>query len=125
MRDGFGVFTLTNLGPLSFNNSGNPTSNLHTYTNGLNAAGQPLIQFPNTAPAQAGAQFGSGNLDQGVDPNYRDPRPTSTTSRSSASLITTRQRALVTLPRTNFAVPATAIDLQWSLQLHNPTCIAA
>src|ERR1700677_4760375 len=36
IRAGFGIFTMTNLGPLSFNNSGNPTSALHTYSNGLN-----------------------------------------------------------------------------------------
>ncbi len=66
IRGGFGVFTMTNLGPLSFNNSGNPTSNLHTYSGGL--------QFPNTAPASTGVQLGGGNLDQGVDPNYRDPQ---------------------------------------------------
>jgi hypothetical protein len=74
IRAGFGIFTMTNLGPLSFNNSGNPTSNLHTYSNTLNAAGNPSIQFPNTAPATVGAQFGGGGLDQGVDPNYRDPQ---------------------------------------------------
>ncbi len=33
VRAGFGIYTMTNLGPLSFNNSGNPTSNLHTYSN--------------------------------------------------------------------------------------------
>ena len=33
IRAGFGIYTMTNLGPLSFNNSGNPTSSLHTYTN--------------------------------------------------------------------------------------------
>jgi Carboxypeptidase regulatory-like domain len=73
IRAGFGVFTVTNLGPLSFNNSGNPTSALHTYANAL-SNGQPLIQFPNTAPASAGVQYGGGSLDQGVDPNYRDPQ---------------------------------------------------
>ncbi len=66
VRGGFGVYTLTNLGPLSFNNSGNPTSNLHTYTG---------VQFPNTQPpTSTGPQFGGGSLDQGVDPNYRDPQ---------------------------------------------------
>jgi hypothetical protein len=66
VRGGFGIYTLTNLGPLSFNNSGNPTSNLHTYTG---------VQFPNTQPPTAsGPQFGGGSLDQGVDPNYRDPQ---------------------------------------------------
>ncbi len=73
VRAGFGVFTVTNLGPLSFNNSGNPTSALHTYSNAL-VQGQPLIQFPNTAPPSSGVQYGGGGLDQGVDPNYRDPQ---------------------------------------------------
>ena len=75
VRAGFGIFTMTNLGPLSFNNSGNPTSSLHSYANS-NTAGSntPLIRFPNTAPATVGAQIGGGSLDQGVDPNYRDPQ---------------------------------------------------
>jgi hypothetical protein len=74
LRAGFGIFTITNLGPLSFNNSGNPTSALHTYTNTTTASGKPLIQFPNTAPPSTGVQYGGGSLDQGVDPNYRDPQ---------------------------------------------------
>lgn len=74
IRAGFGIYTMTNLGPLSFNNSGNPTSNLHTYTNSIAATGTPLIQFPNTAPPTQGVQYGGGGLDQGVDPNYRDPQ---------------------------------------------------
>jgi hypothetical protein len=74
VRAGFGIFTITNLGPLSFNNSGNPTSALHTYTNTTTAGGTPLIQFPNTAPPSTGIQYGGGGLDQGVDPNYRDPQ---------------------------------------------------
>jgi hypothetical protein len=75
VRAGFGIFTMTNLGPLSFNNSGNPTSSLHSYANS-NTAGSntPLIRFPNTAPPTVGAQIGGGSLDQGVDPNYRDPQ---------------------------------------------------
>src|SRR5271170_6987652 len=74
IRAGFGIFTVTNLGPLSFNNSGNPTSALHTYSNSETANGMPLIQFPNTAPPTLGVQYGGGSLDQGVDPNYRDPQ---------------------------------------------------
>jgi Carboxypeptidase regulatory-like domain len=75
IRAGFGIYTMTNLGPLSFNNSGNPTSSLHTYTNNLDSTGtHAQIQFPNTAPATTGVQFGGGSLDQGVDPNYRDPQ---------------------------------------------------
>ncbi len=75
IRAGFGIFTMTNLGPLSFNNSGNPTSSLHSYSNS-NLAGPntPLIQFPNTAPPSTSVQIGGGSLDQGVDPNYRDPQ---------------------------------------------------
>lgn len=74
VRAGFGIFTMTNLGPLSFNNSGNPTSALYPYTNSLTANGTPLIQFPNTAPPSSGIVYGGGGLDQGVDPNYRDPQ---------------------------------------------------
>lgn len=77
VRAGFGVFTMTNLGPLSFNNSGNPTSNLHLYSNTLDpATRQPLIQFPNTAPAANSItpQIGGGSIDQGVDPRFRDPQ---------------------------------------------------
>jgi hypothetical protein len=74
VRAGFGIFTMTNLGPLSFNNSGNPTSALHTYTNSITASGAPLIRFPDTAPPSVGVVYGGGGLDQGVDPNYRDPQ---------------------------------------------------
>jgi len=76
VRAGFGIYTMTNLGPLSFNNSGNPTSSLHIYSN-FNTAGvnTPQITFPNTAPPSTGGPtFGGGALDQGVDPNYRDPQ---------------------------------------------------
>ncbi len=75
VRAGFGIYTMTNLGPLSFNNSGNPTSSLHSYAN-ANTSGinTPLIQFPNTAPPAIGVQIGGGSLDQGVDPNFRDPQ---------------------------------------------------
>jgi hypothetical protein len=75
IRAGFGIYTMTNLGPLSFNNSGNPTSSLHSYSNS-NTAGPntPLIQFPNTAPPSTTVQIGGGSLDQGVDPTYRDPQ---------------------------------------------------
>jgi hypothetical protein len=61
---------------LSFNNSGNPTSSLFIYSNS-NTAGTntPQIQFPNTAPPSSGGPvYGGGGLDQGVDPNFRDPQ---------------------------------------------------
>ena len=75
VRAGFGIYTMTNLGPLSFNNSGNPTSNLHTYSNvNTTGANTPQIVFPNTAPPSTTVQIGGGGLDQGVDPNFRDPQ---------------------------------------------------
>jgi hypothetical protein len=76
VRAGFGIYTMTNLGPLSFNNSGNPTSSLFIYSNSNTAgANTPQIVFPNTAPpASGGVTYGGGGLDQGVDPNYRDPQ---------------------------------------------------
>ena len=76
VRAGFGIYTMTNLGPLSFNNSGNPTSSLFAYANS-NTAGPntPQIVFPKTAPPTTGGPtYGGGGLDQGVDPNYRDPQ---------------------------------------------------
>lgn len=73
VRGGFGVYTITNLGPLSFNNSGNPTSNLHVYSNAANGS-TAAIQFPNTAPPAASVTYGGGGLDQGVDPHFRDPQ---------------------------------------------------
>jgi len=73
IRGGFGIYTMTNLGPLSFNNSGNPTSNLHIYSN----TPTPSITFPNTQPPSTGGPvIGGGGLDQGVDPDYRDPQST-------------------------------------------------
>jgi carboxypeptidase family protein len=75
LRAGFGIYTMTNLGPLSFNNSGNPTSNLHTYSNAnMAGANTPQIVFPQTAPPTVGVQLGGGSLDQGVDPHFRDPQ---------------------------------------------------
>ena len=76
VRAGFGIYTMTNLGPLSFNNSGNPTSSLHIYSNSnTGGANTPQITFPNTTPPSTGGPtFGGGGLDQGVDPNFRDPQ---------------------------------------------------
>jgi Carboxypeptidase regulatory-like domain len=85
VRAGFGIYTMTNLGPLSFNNSGNPTSSLFIYSNSNISTNPnvvtPLIQFPNTAPPSSGSGgvcgvngCGGGGLDQGVDPTFRDPQ---------------------------------------------------
>lgn len=78
VRGGFGIYTITNLGPLSFNNSGNPTSNLHVYSNcdpgNPDCSAASAFAFPNTKPITSGTVFGGGGLDQGVDPRYRDPQ---------------------------------------------------
>ena len=75
VRAGFGIYTMTNLGPLSFNNSGNPTSSLFIYSNSnIAGANTPQIVFPKTAPPSSGVTIGGGGLDQGVDPNFRDPQ---------------------------------------------------
>jgi hypothetical protein len=72
LRAGFGIFTVSTLGPMSFNNAGNPLSVVHTYTN--NVGGQPQFQFPATAPPNQAAVFGGGTLDQANNPLFRDPQ---------------------------------------------------
>jgi len=72
IRAGFGIFTVTTLGPMSFNNAGNPLSVVHTYTNNVN--GTPQFMFPNSAPSAQSIQYGGGTLDQANDPLFRDPQ---------------------------------------------------
>jgi len=72
VRAGFGVFTVTNLGPLAFNMSSNPTAAVHTYQNNNN--GVPQFQFPMASTPSQSVQYGGGALEQGDDPNYRDPQ---------------------------------------------------
>jgi hypothetical protein len=78
VRAGFGIFTMTTLGPMSFNNAGNPTSNLMTNVNavfnGNNVLQAPQYQFPRTAPASQTVTLGGGSLEQANDPNFRDPQ---------------------------------------------------
>ncbi|MBT9330620.1 TonB-dependent receptor [Acidipila sp. 4G-K13] len=71
IRAGFGVFTVTNLGPLAFNMSSNPTASVHTYQNNVNGA--PQFQFPMVLTQSQSVQYGGGELEQGDAPNYRDP----------------------------------------------------
>ena len=72
IRAGFGIFTVTTLGPMSFNNAGNPLSVVHTYANNVN--GTPQFQFPETSPSTQTVQYGGGTLDQANDPLFRDPQ---------------------------------------------------
>lgn len=72
VRAGFGVFTVSNLGPLAFNMSSNPTASVHTFQN--NNGGVPQFQFPLASTPSQSVQYGGGELEQGDAPNYRDPQ---------------------------------------------------
>jgi len=72
IRAGFGVFSVTNLGPFAFNMSSTPTASVHTYQN--NNGGSPLFLFPQVLTPSQSVEFGGGELEQGDDPNYRDPQ---------------------------------------------------
>ncbi|MGB2635966.1 MAG: carboxypeptidase regulatory-like domain-containing protein [Candidatus Acidiferrum sp.] len=77
IRAGFGIFTMTTLGPLSFNNAGNPLSALITNVNAVfngKVLQAPQFQFPQTAPSTQTVTYGGGSLEQANDPNFRDPQ---------------------------------------------------
>jgi hypothetical protein len=80
VRAGFGIFTQTTLGPMSFNNAGNPTSNLLTNVNTTSPADGGLavvpsaFQFPQTSPSSTSVTLGGGSLEQANDPHFRDPQ---------------------------------------------------
>jgi hypothetical protein len=78
IRSGFGIYTVTTLGPMSFNNAGNPTSALTTNVNAnydANGALQtPQFQFPQTAPSVQTLTYGGGSLEQANNPQFRDPK---------------------------------------------------
>jgi hypothetical protein len=65
---------------MSFNNAGNPTSNLLTNVNAVSGANgglamvQPAFQFPQTSPSTSSATLGGGSLEQANDPRFRDPQ---------------------------------------------------
>jgi hypothetical protein len=73
IRAGFGIFTMTTLGPMSWNNAGNPTSDLITNVNSI-SNGTPQFQFPQTAPAASSITYGGGSIEEANDPNWRDPQ---------------------------------------------------
>jgi len=73
IRAGFGIFTTTSLGPMSWNNAGNPTSDLITNVNSI-SNGAPQFQFPQTAPSISSITYGGGSLEEANDPKWRDPQ---------------------------------------------------
>jgi Carboxypeptidase regulatory-like domain/TonB dependent receptor len=81
IRSGFGLFTATTLGPMSFNNAGVALSDLLSFPNSV-TNGTPAFQFPQTSVPGL-VSLGGGSFEQGNDPHFRTPPPRSGTSPSS------------------------------------------
>jgi hypothetical protein len=74
VRGGFGIFTMTNLGQLSFNTTNIDVSVVRTTANSF-TNGQPAYQFPNARTADVPAQIaGTGDFYQNTLTDYRDPQ---------------------------------------------------
>jgi hypothetical protein len=74
IRGGFGIFTMTNLGQLSFNTTNITVGVVRTTANSVQN-GIPAYQFPNvtTAVSPSGVA-GTGDFYQNTPTNYRDPQ---------------------------------------------------
>jgi hypothetical protein len=73
-RAGFGIFTMTSLGQLSFNTTNINVGVVQTTAN-LLANGQAAFQFPNVAAPLTPAQSaGTGDFYQNVNLHFRDPQ---------------------------------------------------
>src|SRR6201987_4788876 len=74
IRGGFGIFTMTNLGQLSFNTTNISVGVVRTTANALQN-GQAAYQFPNVTTAVSPlAIAGTGDFYQNTPINYRDPQ---------------------------------------------------
>jgi hypothetical protein len=74
LRAGFGIFTMTSLGQLSFNTT-NINVGVVTTTANLLPNGQAAFQFPNVAAPLTPAQVaGTGDFCQNVNLHFRDPQ---------------------------------------------------
>jgi len=74
VRAGFGIFTMTSLGQLSFNTTNINVGVVTTTANQLEN-GQAAFQFPNVAAPLTPAQVaGTGDFYQNVDLHFRDPQ---------------------------------------------------
>ena len=71
VRAGFGIFTATTLGPMSFNNAGIALSDLITYNNYF-TNGSPQFQFPQTS-TPGSVPLGGGSFEEANNPNFKDP----------------------------------------------------
>lgn len=85
IRAGFGIYTMTTLGPMSFNSGIIALSDLLTYNN-ASPGTSGFFQFPSTSPQNAAAAIGGGDFEEANDPNWKDP--------SSAQWNLTVERAL-------------------------------
>jgi hypothetical protein len=70
IRAGFGLFTMTTLGPLSFNNAGVGLSDLLSFTNSV-TNGTPAFQFPQTSIPGLVA-LGGGSFEEGNNIHLKD-----------------------------------------------------
>jgi len=71
IRSGFGLFTATTLGPMSFNNAGVALSDLLSFPNSV-ANGRPAFQFPDTS-IPGFVSLGGGSFEQANNPEFKDP----------------------------------------------------
>src|SRR5215471_13880618 len=75
VRAGFGIFTMTSLGQLSFNTTNIAVAVVRTVANGLSSSGQALYQFPNVRPPDDPLSIaGTGDFYQNTNLHFRDPQ---------------------------------------------------
>jgi hypothetical protein len=72
IRAGFGIYTMTTLGPMSFNSGIIALSDLLTFNNSV-TNGVAAFQFPQTSPPGAAATLGGGDFEEGNNPHWKDP----------------------------------------------------
>jgi hypothetical protein len=72
IRAGFGIYTMTTLGPMSFNSGIIALSDLLTYNNSV-TKGVAAFQFPETSPLGAPATLGGGDFEEANNPHWKDP----------------------------------------------------
>ncbi len=72
IRAGFGIYTMTTLGPMSFNSGIIALSDLLTYNNSV-TNGAAAFQFPQTSPLGAPATLGGGDFEEANNPHWKDP----------------------------------------------------
>jgi Carboxypeptidase regulatory-like domain/TonB dependent receptor len=72
IRAGFGIYTMTTLGPMSFNSGIIALSDLLTYNNSV-TNGVAAFQFPETSPLGAPATLGGGDFEEANNPHWKDP----------------------------------------------------